>query len=320
MTRSNKQHVALRVMILLCALLAQPLLAQSTVARPKILGISHVSFFVSDLPKALDFWQGLLGYADPYDDIRYRDGSVHIAFLKINDHQHVELFKEQPPAGEGRLSHLAFITHNAEQMHLYLAAHGVAVPNKVETDSLGDLSFKIKDPDGNLIEFVQPLPTGLEARNAGKSLPDTRISDRIFHAGFLVGDTQQSLNFYGSILGFREFWRGSSNGKALSWIDMRVPNGDDYVEFMLYSALPAPDQRGGQNHLSLAVPDVAKSIAILEARPAYKTYAKSIAAHIGVNGQRQVNLFDPDGTRVELMEPVTASGKPVPSSTASPPH
>ena len=320
MTRSNRQHVASCVMILLCALLAQPLLAQSTVARPKILGISHVSFFVSDLPKALDFWQGLLGYADPYDDIKYRDGSVHIAFLKINDHQHIELFKEQPPTGEGRLSHLAFITDNAEQMHLYLAAHGVAVPNKVETDSLGDLSLKIKDPDGNLIEFVQPLPTGLEARNLGKSLPDTRISDRIFHVGFLVGDTQQSLNFYGSILGFREFWRGSSNGKALSWIDMRVPNGDDYIEFMLYSDLPAPDKRGGQNHVSLAVPDVAKSIAILEARPAYKTYAKPITSHIGVNGQRQVNLFDPDGTRVELMEPVTASGKPVPASTAPPPR
>jgi hypothetical protein len=41
--------------------------------------------------------------------------------------------------------------------------------------------------------------------------------------------------------------------------------------------------------------------------------------HIGVNGKRQANLFDPDGTRVELMEPVTEDGKPVPSSAAPPP-
>lgn len=314
----NKTRTAIAT--LAAILLTCPLLAQTPVTRPRILGISHVSFFVSDLPGALDFWQGLLGYADPYDDIKYRDGSVHIAFLKINDHQHIELFKEQPPTGEGRLNHLAFVTDNAEQMRLYLIAHGIEVKNKVETDSLGDLSFKIKDPDGNLIEFVQPLPTGLEARNAGKSLPDTRISMQIFHAGFLVGDSQKSLNFYGNILGFSEFWRGSSNGKELSWIDMRVPDGHDYVEFMLYRDLPAPDHRGGQNHVSLLVPDVARSIAILEARPAYKTYAKPLDPHTGVNGQRQVNLFDPDGTRVELMEPNTATSKPVPPSTAPPPH
>ena len=101
---------------------------------------------------------------------------------------------------------------------------------------------------------------------------------------------------------------------------MRVPDGKDYVEFMLYSDLPAPDKRGSQEHTSLAVPDVAKSIAVLEARAAYKSYAKPLESHTGVNGQRQVNLFDPDGTRVELMEPFTASGKPVPPSTAPPPH
>jgi len=38
-----------------------------------------------------------------------------------------------------------------------------------------------------------------------------------------------------------------------------------------------------------------------------------------VNRKRQVNLFDPDGTRVELMEPVTIDGKPTPPSTAPPP-
>jgi lactoylglutathione lyase len=40
---------------------------------------------------------------------------------------------------------------------------------------------------------------------------------------------------------------------------------------------------------------------------------------VGKNGKRQVNLYDPDGTRVELMEAQTADGKPVPPSTAPPP-
>jgi len=313
-----RQHktgvIALLVLLLTC-----PLFAQSTPQRPRILGISHAGFFVSDLPKALDFWQGLLGYAEPYD-IKKPDGTTRIAFIKINDHQHIELFDEQPPTGSGHLSHIAFIVSNAEQMRLYLASRGISVGSKVGKGKTGDLNFEIKDPDGNLVEFVKPQPDGLEAKNAGKFLPSTRISNSIYHLGFLVGSSQKSIAFYGDLLGFREFWRGSSNGKELSWIDMRVPDGEDYVEFMLYRNLPPPSERGGKEHVSLAVPDLAQSISILEARPAFKTYGKPLDAHIGVNGQRQVNLFDPDGTRVELMEPNTASGKPVPPSTAPPPQ
>jgi lactoylglutathione lyase len=319
MKKSHKRKIALCLNLFLCVLLASPLLAQTATPRPKILAISHAGYFVSDLPKALDFWHGLLGYDDPYD-LKNPDGTIHIAFIKINDHQHIELFNQQPPAGSGHLSHIAFTVSNAEQMRAYLASKGVPVGSKVGKGKTGDLNFEVKDPDGNLVEFVEPQPDGMEAKNAGKFLPATRISDAIYHLGFLVGRSDKSIAFYGDILGFREFWRGSSKGTILSWIDMRVPDGQDYVEFMLYSDLAAPDKRGGSEHTSLVVPDLAKSIAILEARPAYKTYGKPLESHTGVNGQRQVNLFDPDSTRVELMEPFTASGKPVPPSTAPPPH
>jgi catechol 2,3-dioxygenase-like lactoylglutathione lyase family enzyme len=306
------------ILFLACAFTCH-LFAQSRIQRPKILGISHAAYFVSDLPKALDFWEGFLGYAEPYD-LKNPDGTTRIAFIKINDHQHIELFNQQPPAGSGHLSHIAFIVSNGEQMRLYLASRGIAVGSKVGKGKTGDLNFEIKDPDGNLVEFVEPQPDGLEARNAGKFLPSTRISDSIYHLGFLVGSSQKSIAFYGNILGFHEFWRGSSNGKELSWIDMHVPDGDDYVEFMLYRDLPPPGERGGKEHVSLSVPYLVRSISLLQGRPTFKTYGKPLDAHIGVNGQRQVNLFDPDGTRVELMEPTTASGRPVPPSTAPPPH
>jgi len=67
------------------------------------------------------------------------------------------------------------------------------------------------------------------------------------------------------------------------------------------------------------VPDAARAVGILEARPAFKEYGKSLKINTGVNQKRQVNLFDPDGTRVEIMEPRTVTGKPTPSSTAPPP-
>ena len=106
----------------------------------------------------------------------------------------------------------------------------------------------------------------------------------------------------------------------LSWTNMRVPDGSDYLEFMLYSNPPTDKDRGTKNHICLVVPDIEKAVKILEGRPARKNYTKAIEIKTGVNHKRQANLYDPDGTRVELMEPNTVDGKPVPSSSAPPPR
>jgi len=58
-----------------------------------------------------------------------------------------------------------------------------------------------------LVEFVQSLPTGLETQAAGKFQPATRISTKIYHLGFLVGNSERSMDFYGNVLGFKETWR-----------------------------------------------------------------------------------------------------------------
>jgi lactoylglutathione lyase len=101
---------------------------------------------------------------------------------------------------------------------------------------------------------------------------------------------------------------------------MRAPEGVDYVEFMLYDKLPAPDERGTKNHVSFVVPDAQRAVEELKQRAARTLYGRDIAVQIGVNHKRQVNLFGPDGTRIESMEPITVDCKPAPSSTAPPPH
>ena len=169
------------------------------------------------------------------------------------------------------------------------------------------------------MEIVQYEPDSWTVREQGKFMPETRISTRIAHLGVLVGSLDPAMKFYGDILGFNEFWRGSSNGKELSWVNMRVPDGQDYLELMLYSQPQDPQQMGVKNHICLVTPDIKKAIDILEARPARKNYPRPIEIKVGKNGKRQANLFDPDGTRIELMEPNTVDGKPVPSSTAPPP-
>jgi len=63
-----------------------------------------------------------------------------------------------------------------------------------------------------------------------------------------------------------------------------------------------------------------KAKAALEARQSKASYTKPLEIRTGTNRKRQMNLYDPDGTRVELIESHTIDGKPTPPSTAPPPH
>jgi catechol 2,3-dioxygenase-like lactoylglutathione lyase family enzyme len=218
------------------------------------------------------------------------------------------------------LNHLGLYTDDVERMRLYLASRGVKVPEQVAANRIGNHKISVVDPDGHTVEIVQYMPDSWTGKDTGKHMPATRISDRMMHAGILVGNLDAAAAFYGGILGCHETWRGNGvTSKTLNWVNMRVPDGDNHVEFMLYKELPAPDRRGGPHHICLVVPDIQKAVATLEARPARKGYAREMKINLGVDNKRQVGLFDPDGTRVEMMEIDTVDGKPAPSSTLPPP-
>ncbi|MGH9666837.1 MAG: VOC family protein, partial [Bryobacteraceae bacterium] len=206
--------------------------AQPAVERPRILGVAHMALYVGDLAKARQFYENFLGFAEPFT-LPKPDGSVRIAFVKINDRQYLELFNEAPH-NDGRLSHISIYTDSADRMRDYLASKGIPVPAKVGKGKTGNKNFNVKDPDGHTVEIVEYQPDSWTARDSGKYMPATRTSDHIMHVGVLVGSLEKSMQFYGGVLGFREFWRGSSTGKILSWVNMRVPDGQDYIEFMLY--------------------------------------------------------------------------------------
>ncbi|HLK62484.1 MAG TPA: VOC family protein [Bryobacteraceae bacterium] len=302
--------------------------AQTAPARPKILGIAHMAIYVRDLAKTRQFYEDFLGFAEPFT-LPQRDGSpgVRIAFVKVNDRQYIEIFTE-PDRGEGQLNHISIYTDDAERMRDYLLAKGIAPMGNasmgpVPKGQTGNKNFNVKDPDGHIVEIVEYQPDSWTAQHAGKDMPSTRVAESIMHLGFLVDDLAKSAQFYAGILGFQETWRGTSNPNWLSWVNLRVPDGKDYVEFMLYDKLPEPGSRGTKNHMSLMVPDAQKALEILKQRAARGLYqpsdGKPMAIQVGVNRKRQINLYDPDGTRIELMEPDTVDGQPAPNSTAPPP-
>jgi catechol 2,3-dioxygenase-like lactoylglutathione lyase family enzyme len=301
------------------ALLASSLLVPAVHAarRPPIIGVSHVALFVHDAAKSRAFYTNFLGFQEPFS-LTNQDGSLRVTWIKINDLQSIELFPEKT-AGSDRLNHFSIETSDAEAMRAYLAGRGVKVPDKVGKGRIGNLNFNISDSEGHTVEIVQYAPESWTVREKGKCLPDTRISTHMTHVGILVGELEPALSFYGGILGGKETWRGGKDPKQLSWVNVKFPETDDYVEFMLYSELPAPDKRGKQHHPCLVVPDVEKAKALLQPRAAGSGYTRPMEITTGVNRKRQLNVWDPDGTRVELMEPRTVDGVPAPSSKAPPP-
>lgn len=283
--------------------------------RPRLLGVAHMALGVSDIEKSRVFYKDFLGFGEPYD-LKNADGSLSLTFIKVNDQQYIELFPGLKP-NEDRLRHISFYTDNAEQLRQYLLAQGIKAPNKVNQVRIGNTSFNVTDPEGHTVEFTQYEPKGWTIREQGKHLGKDRISARMMHLGIIIGEVPAAMGFYKDILGFTEFWRGNArNTDTVSWINMRLPESPDYIEFMLYSTLPAPNNRLSQHHICLEVPDIEQALKILEARPARKGYTRPLEIRTGVNQRRQLNLYDPDGTRIELMEPRTVDGNPAPSSTS----
>lgn len=287
--------------------------------RPRITGVAHMAIYAHDVDAALRFYCGFLGFEE-ISPLKQPDGSLFLTFIKINDRQYIELFPERE-AGSQRMGHISFETEDVEAMRVYLAAKGVEVPPKVGVGRAGAINFTVKDPDGVGVEFAQYPENSVFARLRGRSMPASRVSEHVSHLGILVSSLSRSMAFYRDILGFSETWRGSRDGKTLSWVNAKVPDGDDYIELMLYSGdAPPPAERGTSDHLCLVVSDIEKTKAALEARPGRKDYTRPLEIRTGINRKRQMNLYDPDGTRTEVMEPRTIDGAAAPSSTAPAPR
>lgn len=289
----------LALWILICA--AVSAVAQSAPKRPKITGIDHVDFYTTDFAANEKLFTVTLGLeslpaVEAGQIQRYEVGNQWVGYRLAPD-----------PSSINRIDHVAFRTDNCEAMRAYLAAKGVSVPGSFTTSNTGELTFQVRDPEGHVIEFVQPTgEVRLKAHRPGDAIPDP-VSRRLIHAGFIVRDRALEDHFYKDILGFDLYWYGGMHERT-DWVSMQVPNGTDWIEYMLNQP-ENPDQHiaGVMNHFSLGVADMKAAQAKLEAH-GWKPHGEE-QAKIGKDGKWQLNLFDPDQTRVEIME-FTPAEKP----------
>ncbi|MEO5823126.1 MAG: VOC family protein [Vicinamibacteraceae bacterium] len=299
------------------AVLTVGLTAQVPASRPRITGIDHLVFRVGDAAAAKRFYGDVLGLRESAastvsvvaagcthggcDDRASRVISARLQF-EVGKRQMIYVEPDLPAGEDERLRLLAFSTPDLEALAAHLTAKGVAVTRATLPGA--EAAITVSDPDGHPLAFVQREwpPKNLTQRPVvfrGAS----PLSTRILHAGLTIRDEAAATRFYKDILGFSEIWRGGRSEGVTDWINMRVPDGTDYLEYMLVSSPPDRRQRGVLHHVALLVPDIQGAWEAAGARTPATERSTLGPPNVGRNGRWQLNLYDTDGTRTELMEP-----------------
>jgi catechol 2,3-dioxygenase-like lactoylglutathione lyase family enzyme len=269
--------------VVLSSLLITGAMAQQPVPRPAISGIASVQIYVTNPAAARDFYEKTLRIpaAKSGCDTHF------IACLALNNHQQVQLLSAPSPVPTNLIAKVTLATVDVAQMRRYLVSKGLA------PDASHDQGFDIKDPEGHVISFVQAIGSRPSVKASGQS------SARLIHAGFIVKDRQAEDRFYKDILGFHLYWQGGMKDGETNWVSLQVPDGTDWLEYMLNVPSEASHHTiGVMNHIALGVADI-KDVREQLVRNGWKP---SEEPKLGRDGKRQLNLYDPDETRVEFME------------------
>jgi catechol 2,3-dioxygenase-like lactoylglutathione lyase family enzyme len=278
--------------ILTAILLCLPLAAQDQPARPKITGIEHVRIYVTSIDKSREFYTKIVGL--PAGGGGCAGVSRPCFPVNVVPVQQIEMEQAPSPAPKDWLAELAFATDEVAQMRRYLLAHGIKV-GAISKDANGAQHFELRDPEDNPIAFVQRPLTLVDYE-----ISPNQVSTRLFHAGFVVRDAAVEDRFYRSLLGFRMYWHGGFKDTATDWEGIQVPDGADWIEYMLNIPSPANHKElGVQNHFSLGVANIKSAFDLLVAHGLKVTDDKP---EIGRDGKWSFDIYDPDDTRVEFME------------------
>lgn len=272
----------------------------ATPARPPITSVSHLAVYAGDVARTERFYIHDLGAVKKPD----AENPQGVRYY-FSPHQFVEVLPLPANAGPNRMDHIAFNTADAEGLRRYLASKKIQVPKAVTKGADGSQWFQVKDPEGVTVEFVQAEPAQVAANT---------LFPHIIHVGAIVKDRALEDTFYRDILGFRPYWYGGMKDDAPpSWVSQQVPDGPDWLEYMVTSNTLNQAQMGVLNHFALGVPNMQTVYTKLwnddRLQGQVDARGQQTLPKIGRDAKWQLNLIDPDGTRAEVME-LHAIGKP----------
>lgn len=235
-------------------------------------GVAHVAFAVSDVAASRAFYQKL-GFEQAFE---FGDAQgTATSYMKINDRQYIELYRQDTAKQPVGLMHLCFDTSDIERLSAAYAERGLK-PADNRKARAGNLLFNLRDPEGQLLEYTQYLAGSLHWNARGKFVSEQRLSDHMVRAEQPVKDLAAEKAFFTGKLGFED--RGG-NGP----VRLRLPGGSgEEIEIEATTA-------GWKPRITLAVEDVGRTAEELKKR--------GLAARMSGGA---VSVSDPDGAVIEF--------------------
>ncbi|HKW63089.1 MAG TPA: VOC family protein [Candidatus Acidoferrum sp.] len=274
--------------------------------RFHIYGLTRVEILSTNVPSARGFYEQSLHTRK--DDCSLCD-NLPVAPISLNARQALLISKAPAQIPTNFISEIIFSADNVRVLRRYLKENKIQIVEPAENENRAERYLSVIDPEGHRIGFTQNVGVP-----GSKPLVVHSTSLHLIHAGFIVHDRAATEHFYKDILGFRPYWHGGMKDDQTDWVSMQVPDGTDWLEFMV-NVEPDADQklRGIMNHIAIGVTDIHAEQKKLQDAGVKLTEEPQI----GRDGKWQLNLYDPDLTRIEFME-LTPVQKPCCSEFTGP--
>jgi catechol 2,3-dioxygenase-like lactoylglutathione lyase family enzyme len=163
-------------------------------------GIAHVAFRVADLEAARTFYNKL-GF-DQFFEMKQGDRTTE-AFLKVNDHQFIELYPSTAPGQPIGLMHVCYESIDLDALHAEYLRRGLTV-SEVKKAGAGNMLMTMRDAEGQTIEYTQYMPGSRHYEDRGKHLGDKRVAQVMLAATAPARDAAAIRTFYVEKLGFTD--------------------------------------------------------------------------------------------------------------------
>jgi catechol 2,3-dioxygenase-like lactoylglutathione lyase family enzyme len=266
----SKIHARILLLALLTTLLAAFAHAQSDTHAPPFNGIAHVAIRVHDLAASIAFYQKL-GFEQAFD-LR-KDDIPYESFIKVNDHQFIELYPVTPKDPAPGFLHLCFEGVDLKAIYDDYISHGLT-PTAVRKAGAGNLLFTMAGPlqpsGPQNIEYTQYMPGSLHSNDQGKHLGPDRVAVKLIAVALAMKDPAAARDFYINQLHFKPI--------ANDQMDLHMP-GESGQEVEI-----VPTTLGTEARLTLQSDSLGKS-----ARHLHK---EGVAA---VKNGATLTITDPDG-------------------------
>jgi catechol 2,3-dioxygenase-like lactoylglutathione lyase family enzyme len=270
--RASKRYARAMLAALLITLFAVSVHAQSDgTPPPPFNGIAHVAIRVHDLAASVAFYEKL-GFEQAFD-LRKNDVPYE-SFIKINDHQFIELYPVSDKDPKPGFLHVCFEGADLNAIYTDYIDHGLT-PTTVRKAGAGNLLFTMAGPlqpsGPQNIEYTQYMPGSLHSNDGGKHLGADRVATKLIAVALAMNDTAGARDFYINQLHFKPI--------ANDQMDLHMPGeSGQEVEIVPIPAI------GTKARLTLGTENLAKSGRLL--------HKEGVAA--AKNGAT-LTITDPDG-------------------------